>query len=168
MIKRRNFLLYSTLLGISFSQHSKALSRFEKSFKEVESTLLAVQNHLFPKGSNFPSAQEMKSIEFLLHTMSHKSYDKDIRIFVIEGAEELFSRTKGRFIKMSDAQKERALRKYEETDYGSNWLSRIMTLTLEGMLSDSLYGSNIHESSWKILHSYGGYPRPKARYLDDV
>ena len=51
----------------------------------------------------------------------------------------------------------------KETSYGSNWLSRIMTLTMEGLFSDPIYASNINESGWKALHAYGGVPRAKKK-----
>ena len=40
-----------------------------------------------------------------------------------------------------------------------------MTITMEGMFSDPIYGSNIKESGWKALGAYGGFPRPKTKYL---
>jgi hypothetical protein len=101
----------------------------------------------------------------LLETIIHSSYDKDIRQFVIEGAEELENREEGKFTALSEKEKERALRAYEETRYGSNWLSRIMTLTMEGMFSDPIYGSNVKEAGWKALGAYGGLPRPTTRYI---
>jgi hypothetical protein len=166
MIKRRQFLIFSTLVGVSPYINAKAFSTYEKAFNEVEPTVLAVQEHLFPSGSKLPSAKKMNSTQFLFETMVHKSFDKDIREFVLEGAKELMGREKGQFISMTSTDKEKALREYEETNYGSSWLSRIMTLTMEGMFCDPIYGSNIKEAGWKALHSFGGQPRPNMRYLD--
>lgn len=166
MIKRRQFLILGSLLGLSPYIEAKALSAFERSFKPVEPTISAVQEHLFPEGSKIPSARSMHVTVFLFETVAHKSYDKDIRAFVIEGAVELDKRTKGRFISLSPSDKEKALRAYEETNYGSNWLSRIMTLTMEGLFCDPIYGSNVKEAGWKALNAYGGFPRPKTRYMD--
>jgi len=67
---------------------------------------------------------------------------------------------------MHTEEKEKALRAYEESSYGRNWLSRIMTLTMEGMFGDPIYGSNVKESGWKALHAFGGQPRPKSRYIE--
>ena len=164
-MKRRNFLILGSVLGLSPYIHAKELSTFARSFKKVEPTISAVQEHLFPKGSKIPSAVSMYVTHFLFETISHKSFDKDIRVFVIEGAEELMKREKGEFISMGSQEKEQALRAYEKTNYGSNWLSRIMTITMEGMFSDPIYGSNIKESGWKALGSYGGLPRPTSRYI---
>ncbi len=134
--------------------------------KSVEKTIRAVQEHLFPEGSKIPSAKSMNATQFLMETIVHSSYDRDIRDFVIEGAKELEIREKGKFVLLSDVQKEQALRAYEETRYGSNWLARIMTLTMEGIFSDPIYGANVKEAGWKALGSYGGLPRPTTRYIE--
>ncbi len=84
---------------------------------------------------------------------------------MLEGAQELEEREKGLFLSMTAKEKEKALRDYEETNYGSNWLSRMMTLTMEAIFSDPVYGSNKNESGWKALNSYGGEPRAATRYI---
>jgi len=166
-MKRRKFLILGSVFGLSSSLLGKKHNNvvFSKSLKSVEKTIQSVQQHLFPKGSKIPSAQSMNVTQFLLETITHPSYDKDIRLFVMEGAEELEIREEGEFTSLSEKEKERALRSYEETHYGSNWLSRIMTLTMEGMFSDPIYGSNVKEAGWKALGSYGGLPRPTTRYI---
>lgn len=165
-MKRRKFLILGSLFGLASSLMGKNETVvFSKSLSNVEKTIHSVQEHLFPEGSKIPSARSMNVTQFVLETITHPSYDKDIRIFVIEGAEELESREKGKFTSLSNEEKERALRAYEETQYGSNWLSRIMTLTMEGMFSNPIYSSNVKEAGWKALDSYGGLPRPTTRYI---
>jgi len=165
-MKRRKFLILGSALGFSPYIQAKEISDFEKTFKKVELTLSAVQEHMFPEGSSMPSARSMRATQFLFETMMHKSFDRDIKAFVLDGAKELEDREKGRFLSMTVQEKEKALRAYEETHYGSSWLSRIMTLTMEGLLSDPIYGSNIKEAGWQALSSYGGFPRPKTRYIE--
>ena len=165
-MQRRNFLILGSIAGLSSVLKAKTPDRFTQEFKEVEATIAAVQEHMFPEGSELPSAREMNATQFLFETVSHKTYDKDIRAFVIEGAKELQIREKGRFTSMHTEEKEKALRAYEESSYGRNWLSRIMTLTMEGMFGDPIYGSNVKESGWKALHAFGGQPRPKSRYIE--
>jgi len=162
---RRTLLLFTSLLGISSATDVASRPVPRKNKRAVEKTIEAVQEHLFPKGSSIPSAKEMYANTFLFETIGHKSYDKDIRVFVIEGAEELERREKGRFATLSTKEKEKALREYEETDYGSSWLSRIMTLTMEGIFCDPIYGSNVKEAGWEALGSFGGQPRPTSRYI---
>ena len=165
-MKRRRFLILGSVLGLSPYMQAKEVSDFEKRFEKIAPTLSAVQEHLFPEGSKIPSAKSMNVTQFLFETMMHKSFDKDIKAFVLEGAKELEHREKGRFISMTDQEKEKALRAYEETHYGRNWLSRIMTLTMEGLFSDPIYGSNIQEAGWQAISSYGGFPRPTTRYIE--
>ncbi len=165
IMKRRKFLLFSSILGLSTRVKAKEYLPFEKEFCTVEPIIRHVQEHLFPAESKIPSAKLMRATEFLFETVTHKSYDKDIRAFVVDGAKELQHRAKN-FIYMSTEEKEKALRAYEETNYGSNWLSRIMTLTMEGMFSDPIYGSNVNEAGWKALNAFGGHPRPTTRYIE--
>ena len=165
-MKRRKFLIWSSLLGLSSSLKATNSDDFEKSFQTVEAVIRAVQEHMFPEGSYLPSAREMQTTRFLFETISHKTYDKEIRAFVIEGAKELQRREKGKFASMGEEEKENALRAYEESSDGANWLARIMTLTMEGMFGDPVYGSNIQESGWTALHTSGGNPRPKNRYIE--
>ncbi len=166
-MKRRHFLILGSIFGLSSTLMGKKNSVvFSQSLKSAEKTIQSVQDHLFPEDSKIPSARSMNVTQFLLETIIQPSYDKDIRVFVIEGAEELESREEGKFTSLSEKEKESALRAYEETHYGSNWLSRIMTLTMEAMFSDPIYGSNIKEGGWKALGSYGGQPRPTTRYIE--
>lgn len=165
-MKRRNFLQFSSILALSPCVHAKGVSTFEKEFKAIEATLAAVQQHMFPEGSKLPSASAMHVTQFVFETIMHESYDRDIKAFVLGGAKELHKREKGQFVSMTAQEKEKVLRAYEETNYGSNWLARIMTLTMEGMFCDPVYGSNVNEKGWKALGANGGFPRPKTRYMD--
>ncbi|MDQ7085574.1 MAG: gluconate 2-dehydrogenase subunit 3 family protein [Sulfurovum sp.] len=143
----------------------RASASFEKQFRQREAILEAVQEHLFPQGNDLPSAKTMKMTAFLFDTMKHASFDKDIKAFVLEGAKELDSREKGKFLAMTQSQKEASLRDYETTRYGSAWLSRIMTLSMEALFCDPIYGSNVAEAGWKFVGSDGGFPRPQTKYL---
>ncbi|MEA1953137.1 MAG: gluconate 2-dehydrogenase subunit 3 family protein [Campylobacterota bacterium] len=165
-MKRRVFLV----LGSIFSFSSILIAKNNNTIKfsslySVQKTIASVQEHLFPEGSKLPSAKSTRAIDFLLETITHHSYDKDIRLFIVQGAKELEEREKGMFISLSEDKKEQALRAYEDTSLGSNWLSQIMVLTLEGILSDPIYGSNIKKEAWVALGTHGGEPRPKRKYI---
>lgn len=164
-MKRRSFLLFGTGVALSPYIQAKALSALEKSYAEVEETINAVLIHMFPPGGKLPSAEEVHLSRFILQTIAHKSFDKDIRRFVIEGAKELEVREKGKFSSYSAVQKEHALREYETSGYGKSWLSRMLTLAMEGLFSDPIYGANVNEKGWKALGAYGGVPRAQQRYI---
>ena len=109
-MKRRKFIILGSALGLSPYIQAKEISDFEKRFEKVEPILSAVQEHLFPAGSKIPSAKSMNATQFLFETMMHKSFDKDIKAFVLDGAKELEMREKGPFMFMTEQEKEKALR----------------------------------------------------------
>ncbi len=166
MFKRRHFLILGSFLGLSQYLNAKESSAFDREFIEIRATIAAVQEHMFPEGSKLPSARSMNATQFLHDTVEHKSFDRDIRAFVLEGAKELMDREKNSFVTMTKEEQEKALRAYEETSYGSNWLARIITITMEGLFCDPIYGSNVNEAAWKDVGSFGGFPRAKTRYLE--
>lgn len=164
-MQRRDFLVMGSVLSLSSYLHAETVTAQQKAFRQVSSLIEAVQEHMFPEGGKLPSAHAIHTIKFTEETIFHPTYDRDIRAFVIEGAQELSKREKGKFLSYTPQKKEQALRRYEQTDYGSNWLSRIMTLTMEALFSDPVYGSNIKAAGWEALHTQGGEPRPKTRYI---
>ncbi|MCF6206810.1 MAG: gluconate 2-dehydrogenase subunit 3 family protein [Sulfurovum sp.] len=163
-MQRRDFMILGSITGLSACLKAESAHAQKRDFKKIRPVIAAVQEHMFPKNSTLPSARSMHTIDFTEETIFHHTYDKDIRTFVIAGAQELIAREE-RFLSYSPAQKEKALRAYEQTAYGSNWLARIMTLTMEALFSDPVYGSNINESGWRAIKSFGGIPRPTTRYI---
>ena len=165
MMKRRKFLILGSLLGLTSCLQAKTDEKFRSEYRQVEKLIAAVLAHFFPKGSAIPSAQEMHLSQFVYETISHPTYDRDIRAFVIEGAQEFQKRTDGLFASYSSEQKEKALRAYEDTAYGDAWLGRMLTLGMEGLFCDPIYGANREAEGWEALHTRGGEPRPKTRYI---
>lgn len=161
-------MLGSLLLGLYEYTYAREPRQLFKEFQDVKPLIDAVLSHMFPAQTILPSAKETNLIDFVHATISHLSYDKEIKAFVIEGAREFRNREKKDFLSLNSLEKEQALRRYEKSSYGSAWLSRIMILGMEGMLSDPIYGANRKETGWKALHTKGGSPRPKGRYLEDI
>ena len=160
---RRWFLGFCATSGISVLSASGQKPKAGLP-NEVYRVIAAVQQHMFPDGSSIPSAIAFHATQFTAETIMHPTYDKDIRKFVIEGAGELQSREKQQFLNYDTRQREKALRAYEETGYGSGWLDRVMLLSLEGLLSDPIYGGNSKKLGWKALRTRGGDPQPTSRY----
>jgi phosphoglycolate phosphatase-like HAD superfamily hydrolase len=165
-MNRRDFLRISAATGLaSCLAEASPTDPHCHAFISVQDTIAAVQEHMFPEGGKLPSARSMQATRFLCETIMHPVYDKDIRQFVIEGANRLIARTEHHFTDYTHAQKEEALRLYEQCDEGRHWLSRIMILTMEALFSDPVYGSNIHEAGWQSIQCSGGKPQPENRYI---
>ena len=160
---RRFFLGYCGVAGTSilFASDPKPKRSLSKNAYEL---IAAVQRHMFPEATGIPSAVSFGATQFLVEAIIHPLYDKDMRKYVIEGAEELQSRTKQKFLSFDEQEREESLRAYEKTAYGSGWLDRIMLLSLEGLLSDPIYGGNREKSGWKAVGTAGGDPEPQVRY----
>jgi len=164
-MKRRDFIALSTLAGASCCLHAEMIHTPQyAAFVRIRPLIAAVQEHMFPPRSKLPSAASMHTIHFTEETLFHPTYDKDIRAFVIEGAQELLQR-EPHFLSYNIEAKESALRAYEETQNGRYWLSRIMVLTMEAIFSDPIYGSNVKEAGWRSVQSFGGEPHPRTRYI---
>ena len=94
MIERRFFLRLSSILGVSVYLPAKQTHHFEKDFKEILPTIVGVQMHMFPKESKLSIQSAMHMTKFMADTLTHKSFDKDIRKFILEGAEVFMRREK--------------------------------------------------------------------------
>lgn len=165
-MNRRYFLNLCATSSTSMLLASKPDTTIEPLDKEVSSIIRTVQEHMFPLDSALPSANVFRATEFLLATVTHTSYDKDLRKFLVNGAKKLQEREKGKLLDYSSDALEKALRSYEESSYGGRWLDHIVILSLEALLSDPIYGGNYLESGWNALGTKGGDPRPSRRYIE--
>lgn len=169
MHSRRKFILWSSMMGTAFAMDSTPQSgQLMQRLNKVIDTIVSVQWHMFPLSSTDIDVWKYRYRLFIEKTLFETHFDADIRAFIIEGAEKLIAMQDKSFHLLSRLQKEDVLRKYEKSRYGSAWLSRILTLTMEAAFSDSVYGCNYTEEMWKFIESYGGYPRPKSEYLQNV
>ncbi len=125
-------------------------------------TIQSVQEHLFAKNKNFPSAREFEATRYLKMVAYHDSFDSDDLDFILRGAKEIKKR--GFRPSMRAEEKERFLRTFAESRFGENWLSLMINYTLEAMFCDPLYGGNKNEIGWRSYHHHAGTPRPKKRF----
>ncbi len=164
MKSRRAFISTVGTVGVSMVY---AKSPIESRLPEdIYNVIAKVQEHLFPEGSLLPSAKLFGATPFLVSTLYHSSYDRDIRAFVLKGARELLKREHNLLLEYQPYQLERALRDFEKTSIGSGWLNRVMILSIEALLSDPIYGGNFKELGWMALGTMEGEPRPTSRYIE--
>lgn len=158
---RRTFLTWCGATSVALYA-SVPLLPLQRRFDAASNTLQSILRHMFPPASSLPADTAL--LAFIRETVFHPSYDRDIRLFVIEGAE-TFRRDYPAFERAAPEEKERLLRAYEATRYGAAWLSRLTVLALEGLLAAPIYGANPKGSHWDALHTKGGVPLPKTRYI---
>ncbi len=155
-MKRRIFLI---MMFYVLTRSLSAKTITPTYWKIIES----VYQHLFPKTSKFSGALDLNMIDFIKIITKDKYFDKDDFALLIKGAKKLY-KVNNNFINLSIYEKEKVLRKIEQTSFGQNWLSTLMYYGFEAMLSDPIYGGNKNQKGWRSLNHNSGFPRPKVKY----
>ncbi len=159
---RRVFIASTILAGTALAllpQGAKTSINIEP-FKVIE----AVQEVLFPKGLQAPSAFEFGATNYLLTVSTHSSFWAEDLKFLAHGAELLMEKESS-FLTMNPKQRDKALRDFvSNSSKGESWLSLLLFYTLEALLSDPIYGGNKNEMGWKWLGHYNGQPEPKKLF----
>ena len=163
---RRVFIVSALLAGTALAllpQGEKTHIKIEP-FKVIE----AVQNVLFPKGLNAPSASEFGATTYLVTVTTHSSFWKDDLKFLIFGTE-LLMKTEPTFLSMSSKEQDETLRSFvNKNSKAESWVSLLLFYTLEALFSDHIYGGNKNELGWKWVGHNTGQPQPKKMFAEEV
>lgn len=149
------------VLGDELNRESGFIAFSEKQKK----MLLGVQDHLFPKDTDSPGAQDINALPFLQFVIAQSDFDADSRHFIINGIQSLEEASMERFElsfeELDFTRKERLLRYLaDHTRWGKNWLSLLLYYIFEALLADPVYGCNPDEIGWQWLEHQAGFPRP--------
>ncbi|WP_072682291.1 gluconate 2-dehydrogenase subunit 3 family protein [Arcobacter sp. LA11] len=163
-MKRREFIVTSSILGASTVLNSQEF--------KADNTLswLIIDNVfdiLFPKTKTMPSAKEFNATSYLQINSKYKSFDMDDREYILQGALD-FNDSFPNFLKSTQEQKENIIERTNNSEYGQEWLTRLVYYGIEAMLSDPIYGGNKNEIAWKSLNHQTGRPQPKYKYAKVV
>jgi len=164
-ITRRIFIHSSILAGTALILLPKGSTReFSlKSFKIIS----YVQDIIFPKSHNIPSASEFGAINYLINVSLHPSFNNDDLLLLYQGAEKLIE-SYPNFVKVNLQEKSNIIDIFSKTQIGHNWLSLLLYYTIEALLSDPIYGGNRTQIGWRWLNHHTGVPRPKKPFGERV
>ena len=133
--------------------------------------LFEVQNILFPNDGNGPSAKDIKALEYLQWVILDSRMDPSEVEYLLNGIRwleessgEIYSNP---FLKLSDENMSYLIAKVSKENWGESWLSVVLTLIFEALLSDPQYGGNTDSMGWKWLNHNPGNPRPTEELLYD-
>ena len=176
-ISRREFITRTTLLGslaLSYPAAALAELRISKG-KQVSAdwfndpawqTLAAVQEVLFPAGEDIPGAGDIAATVYLHNAIDNPDADGEDKDFIFRGIGWLDGLTqeqhKKNFVQLSVAKQDEIIQLIVKSRAGRNWVSMLLTYTLEALLADPVYGGNKNEAGWKWLQHQPGYPSPAA------
>ncbi|MCP4047869.1 MAG: gluconate 2-dehydrogenase subunit 3 family protein [Gammaproteobacteria bacterium] len=132
-----------------------------------EQILTAVTERLFPKGSESPGATDIYAVPYLERAIFRPGSASSTRNFIINRAQTLHEASMERFDlafhQLEYSQAEVLLRYVaDQTRWGANWISTLLSYILEALLSDPVYGGNPDGIGWKWLKHQPGFPRPPA------
>lgn len=172
LISRRKFILATaaTVSASLFSTGSYAAASGQAAeknpnHKQKLRTLSAVQQHLFPAGSDSPGAGDINALAYLQkNVLDDPALDPEEKQFILNGVGWLddlsMSTQNSRFLELNEQQREKLLRMIEKSSAGENWLSTLLLYIFEALLSDPVYGGNPNGIGWKWLEHQAGFPRP--------
>ena len=112
-----------------------------------------------------PDANEINAAQYLSNIFNSKKTSSNRKNTIVEG-EKLVNKVSSelfflKFTELTSEQKEKTLRKVEETNLGERFLSLLIDTMFEAMLADPVYGAQPNFAGWRWLEHIPGFPRPK-------
>ena len=176
-ISRRQFIRRTSLLGslaLMYPAAALAELRFSND-KQVSvdglnntawKTLAAVQEVLFPAGENIPGASDIGATVYLYNAIENPNADGEDKDFIFRGIGWLDELTRDQhkktFVQLSTIQQDGIIHQIVKSRAGRNWVSMLLTYTLEALLADPVYGGNKNKAGWEWLQHQPGYPAPSV------
>lgn len=168
---RRSFLRSALIAGAmtqiaTFTSCSPNLKEGNDLLTAEQSTILNdILFVFFPDDGNGPSHEDINAFGYIMWVL-HDSLDRNTadNAYIIEGldwanqtAQEIYFKP---FIELDEKEKEALIGKFTVLDWGENWSSMVITLILEALVLDPIYGGNTNEVGWTWLEHIPGFPRP--------
>jgi gluconate 2-dehydrogenase gamma chain len=129
-------------------------------------TLAAVQEVLFPAAEDVPGAADIGATIYLHDAIENPGADGEDKDFIFRGLGWLDGLTQERknktFLQLTKLEQEEIIEVIVKSRAGRNWVSTLLTYTLEALLADPVYGGNKDAAGWKWLEHQPGYPAPPA------
>ncbi len=121
-------------------------------------------NFLWPDDKYGPSIKETKTYEYLIWMLSDKNIDPEENQYIINGLnwvdETSTEDYQIHFEKLPKRKMYKLLSKISNLEWGESWLSKMLSIVLEAMFADPVYGSNPNGIVWKWFDHNPGQPRP--------
>ncbi len=174
-ISRREFIVRTGLLAslaLTYPEATLAELRLRKGQPAVANwqnetvwkTLAEVQEVLFPAGETTPGASDIGATVYLHNAIENPDADGEDKAFILRGIGWLNGLTQDRhkktFVQLSAIQQDDIIHTIVKSRAGRNWVSMLLTYTLEALLTDPVYGGNKNQLGWKWLQHQPGYPTP--------
>jgi gluconate 2-dehydrogenase gamma chain len=130
---------------------------------EQVAILKAMLMKFFPNDGNGPSAEDLRSYEYVMWTLRDNGANPDDNRYIIDGilwinetSQELYQKN---FLDLDPTEQDKAVEELMRKDYGNDWSSILITFIFESLVMDPIYGCNPDGVGWKWLNHTPGYPQ---------
>ncbi len=114
-----------------------------------------------------PTIDELNVVDYCLWVLQDKYVDQEENQYLISGLnwtdETAIENYEKHFEKLDKKEKVELLEEIIKSDWGKDWMSKLVSLMFEAMLADPIYGSNPNDLSWEWLNHNPGQPRPSRK-----
>lgn len=175
-VNRRAFLRSTMVAGAAsqialFTSCSAQLEEANDYLTAEQSTILkSVLMAILPDDGNGPSANDLNSFGYIMWVFSDGYRQAEENETILEGldwANETALDIYGEnYYDLSEEEQHKLVELFTQMDYGEDWMKLMVSLSLESLISDPIYGGNKDEQGWKWLNHVPGNPRPteETRY----
>lgn len=160
-MKRRTFIKFTTVWALLLSSNIVIARIISKNNLIILDEIL---NIIFPKTSTMPSAREFKALNYLVQNISHKTFDDDDKVLIVDGTKDFIESFPDFLNLKEDEKKELIFRIIKNSSYAKSWISKLTYYGIEAMFSDPIYGGNFQQIGWNSVKHNIGYPRPLKTY----
>lgn len=160
-MKRRTFIKFTTVWALLLSSNIVIARIISKNNLIILDEIL---NIIFPKTSTMPSAREFKALNYLVQNISHKTFDDDDKVLIVDGTKDFIESFPDFLNLKEDEKKELIFRIIKNSSYAKSWISKLTYYGVEAMFSDPIYGGNFQQIGWNSVKHNIGYPRPLKTY----
>ncbi|BAK73128.1 gluconate 2-dehydrogenase subunit 3 family protein [Arcobacter sp. L] len=160
-MKRRTFIKFTTVWALLLSSNIVIARIISKNNLIILDEIL---NIIFPKTSTMPSAKEFKALNYLVQNISHKTFDDDDKVLIVDGTKDFIESFPDFLNLKEDEKKELIFRIIKNSSYAKSWISKLTYYGVEAMFSDPIYGGNFEQIGWNSVKHNIGYPRPLKTY----
>ncbi len=166
-----NAFMFSNLfykLKTALLSNKRILKKNDLLAREMDSTFDLVLNQILPKYKGFPGVDKIKTKKYIYRTLSGPEASLEVTSLFEKGLDKLTqvakTEFKSSFHMLSHDEQLGIIVSFQYSpanDYlGKSWMSLVISLTLESVLVDPVYGGNSDQLGWEWLQHQPGIPRP--------
>lgn len=177
-VNRRAFLRSTMIAGAAsqialFTSCSAQLEEANEYLTAEQSTILkSVLMAILPNDGNGPSADDLNSFGYIMWVLSDVYRQTEENEFILEGldwandtAQDIYGEN---YFDLEEKEQHKLVELFTQMDYGEDWMNVMVSLSIESLISDPIYGGNKDEQGWKWLNHVPGNPRASEETRYDV